>query len=100
MMAPGGMRFPPHVPPMAIGPDERLETDEAGNVSWRLQWIKELGHLQNLTQEQEKEGASEEWYRMMFFRVRGALLGHINPGDGSIPHQMLPPPGNPGDQQQ
>jgi forkhead box protein J2/3 len=98
-MAPGAMRFPPHVPPIVLGPDERLETDEAGNVSWRLQWIKELGHLQNLTQEQEKEGASEDWYRMMFLRVRSALLGG-HPGEGAIPHPMLPPPGNPVDQQQ
>lgn len=98
-MAPGGMRFPPHVPPYALGPDERLEVDEAGNISWRLQWLKELGHLRNLTQEQEKEGVSEEWYKMMFLRVRGALLGHLSPGDGTMP-QMLPPSGNPVDQQQ
>jgi forkhead box protein J2/3 len=101
IIAPGGIRFPPHVPPYVMGPDERLEVDESGSVSWRLQWIKELGHLQNLTQQQEKDGAAEEWYRMMFFRLRGALLAPITPGDAPMaPHQMLPPQGNPVDQQQ
>jgi forkhead box protein J2/3 len=94
-MAPGGMRFPPHVPPYALGPEERLQLDDSGNVSWRLQWMKELEHLQQLTEEQDKDGASEDWYRIMFFRVRSALLP-----DGAIPPQMLPPQGNPVDQQQ
>ena len=99
MMAPG-MRFPPHLPPFALGPDERLEEDESGGINWRLQWLKELGHLQSITQSQEKDGAPEEWYKQMFIRVRTALLG-LGPNEGGmIPNQMPPPPGNPVEQQQ
>jgi forkhead box protein J2/3 len=92
-----GPRFPPLIPP--FGPDERLEVDEAGNVNWRLQWMKELAHLQELTQENEKAGVSEEWFKLMFLRVRGALLGHI-PGEASIPpNELLPAASNQQSQQ-
>jgi forkhead box protein J2/3 len=69
--------------------------DESGNVNWRLQWMKELEHLQQLTEEQDKDGASEEWYRVMFIRVRTALMQ-----DTTIPPHLLPPQVNPVDQQQ
>ncbi|KAK7060241.1 hypothetical protein VNI00_001006 [Paramarasmius palmivorus] len=72
-----GMRFPPGpIPgmPMPMAPDEGFEQDENGNIDWRLAWHKEIGHLQQLTQEQEKQGADPEWYRMMLFRVRTALM--------------------------
>ena len=96
MMAPGGMRFPPHMPPYVLNPDERMELDPSGNVNWRRQWIKELEHLRELTENREKEGVNDEWYKMMFVRVRTALF--IDPGDGSMGvHQMLPAPGNPVD---
>ncbi|KAF9057416.1 hypothetical protein BJ165DRAFT_1326935, partial [Panaeolus papilionaceus] len=59
---------------MPIPPDENFELDEHGQVNWRLAWLKELGHLQQITQEQEKAGVDPEWYRMMLFRVRSALM--------------------------
>ncbi|KAG5646466.1 hypothetical protein DXG03_003516 [Asterophora parasitica] len=98
----GGMRFPPPVPPMPINMEEGLELDEHGNVNWRLAWLKEIGHLQQVTAEQEKAGVDPEWYRMMLFRVRGALMPPpMNPEAlmHGIPPHMAPPP-NPADVQQ
>ncbi len=66
-----GMRFPM---PMPISPDEGLEMDEHGNINWHHAWLKEIGHLQQVTQEQEKAGADQEWFRMMLFKVRSALM--------------------------
>lgn len=90
MMAPDP-RFPPPIPgvlPMA--PDEGFELDEHGNVNWRLAWLKELGHLQQITAEQEKAGVDPEWYRMMLFRVRSALMPP--PMNPEVMHGMPPPP--------
>ncbi|KAG2013964.1 hypothetical protein CC2G_010821 [Coprinopsis cinerea AmutBmut pab1-1] len=95
-----GMRFPPVAGPVPISPDESFEVDEHGNINWRLAWLKEIGHLQQVTQEQEKAGADQEWYRMMLFRVRTALMPPpINP---EMMHGMVPqiPPPNPADLQQ
>ncbi|PFH52637.1 hypothetical protein AMATHDRAFT_56694 [Amanita thiersii Skay4041] len=102
-----GMRFPPPLPgPMPISPDENFELDEHGNVNWRLAWLKEIGHLQQITAEQEKAGVDQEWYRMMLFRVRSALMPPpppppMNPEavmHGMPPPHMQPPPqGNPAD---
>ncbi|KAH6915435.1 hypothetical protein BKA70DRAFT_1258925 [Coprinopsis sp. MPI-PUGE-AT-0042] len=95
-----GMRFPPVPGPVPISPDESFEVDEHGNINWRTAWLKEIGHLQQVTQEQEKAGADQEWYRMMLFRVRTALMPPpINPEmmHGIVP-QIQPP--NPGDLQQ
>ncbi|GLB33528.1 putative FORKHEAD [Lyophyllum shimeji] len=98
----GGMRFPPPVPPMPINLEEGLELDEHGNVNWRLAWLKEIGHLQQVTAEQEKAGVDPEWYRMMLFRVRSALMPPpMNPEalmHGIPPH--MPPQPNPADVQQ
>lgn len=70
-----GMRYPPPIPPgIPISPDEQFDLDENGNVDWRLAWHKEIGHLQSLTAEQEKAGVDSEWYRMMLFRIRSALM--------------------------
>ncbi|KAF5387913.1 hypothetical protein D9615_000143 [Tricholomella constricta] len=96
----GGMRFPPPVPPMPINMEEGLELDEHGNVNWRLAWLKEIGHLQQVTAEQEKAGVDPEWYRMMLFRVRGALMPPpMNPEAlmHGIPPHMAPPQPNPAD---
>ncbi|KAJ4472205.1 hypothetical protein J3R30DRAFT_3523883 [Lentinula aciculospora] len=68
-----GMRFPV-VNAMPMSPDESFDVDENGNVDWRLAWLKEIGHLQQVTAEQEKAGADPEWYRMMLVRVRTALM--------------------------
>ncbi|KAK0491226.1 hypothetical protein IW261DRAFT_1436471 [Armillaria novae-zelandiae] len=88
MMA--GMRFPM---PMPISPDEGLEMDEHGNINWHHAWLKEIGHLQQVTQEQEKAGADQEWFRMMLFKVRSALMPPMPLGpDGTLqmPPHMIP----------
>lgn len=79
------MRFPP-VPgmPMPMSPDEGFELDEHGQVNWRNAWLKEIGHLQQVTAEQEKAGADQEWYRMMLFRVRAALMPPLVNPDGTL----------------
>ncbi|KIM67911.1 hypothetical protein SCLCIDRAFT_1210054 [Scleroderma citrinum Foug A] len=91
-----GMLPPP--PPGSFGPAvpiDNLEADENGNLSWRLTWIKELSSLQQITAEQEKAGADEEWYRMMLLRVRGALMAPAYPeGMHPPPPGMHPPPPN------
>ena len=96
MGGPQGMRFPPLQPiGMPIGAEEGIEVDEHGNVNWRLTWLKELSHLQQVTAEQEKAQVDQEWYRMMLFRLRGALMAPINPADAvghPPPHGMPPPP--------
>ncbi|KII95815.1 hypothetical protein PLICRDRAFT_34769 [Plicaturopsis crispa FD-325 SS-3] len=101
MMA-AGMRFvqPPPAPMV-----DNIEVDEHGNVNWHMAWVKELNQLQHLTAEQEKAHADPEWYRMMLFRVRGALMAPLNPNETVV--QMTGPPphmaiaqANPGDHQQ
>lgn len=71
-----GMRYPP-MP--IISPDEHLPTDEHGNVDWRLTWHKELSDLQQHTAEQDKNNAAQEWYRVMFFRLRSGLMATYDP---------------------
>lgn len=87
MGPPPGMRFP--VPPPPHIPMEEFEMDEHGNVDWRLAWVKELAALQQLTNDQEKAGVDQEWYRQMLFRVRAALMMALPPDHmGAAP----PPP--------
>ncbi|KAG6838010.1 hypothetical protein H0H93_008404 [Arthromyces matolae] len=92
----GAMRFPP-VPPIHL--EEGLDLDETGNVNWKLAWLKEIGHLQQVTAEQEKAGADPEWYRMMLFRVRGALMPPpiTEALIHALPPHMAPPQPNPAD---
>jgi len=98
MMGAPGMRFAP-APALPLSADESIEVDEHGNVNWRVAWLKELGHLQQVTAEQDKAQVDPEWYRMMLFRVRGALMAPINPGETiGHPHGMPPPPPNPDEQ--
>ncbi|KAG6868472.1 hypothetical protein C0993_002447 [Termitomyces sp. T159_Od127] len=93
----GGMRFPPPVP-MPMNLEEGLEVDENGNVDWRRAWLREIGHLQQVTAEQEKAGADPEWYRMMLFRVRSALMPPpMNPEALMHGLPMAPPQPNPGE---
>ncbi|KAI9066753.1 hypothetical protein FKP32DRAFT_1601553 [Trametes sanguinea] len=99
--------FAPVMPPL-FRPDEQFELDEHGQVNWHAQWRKELQQLQQLTEEQEKQGADQEWYRIMLFRVRSAMMAPpMNPGEpvpnmGTAPpppppHPMPGQPPNPGE---
>lgn len=95
MIPPGSLRYPPPI----FSPGEQFELDEHGNVNWHAAWLKELQHLQHLTEEQQKNGADQEWYRMMLFRVRGAMMAPpMNPGEpvvhvpGAPSHAMPPNP--------
>jgi forkhead box protein J2/3 len=98
-MIPGAMRFPPPAPPPIPIPDGDIEVDEHGNVDWPATWHKELAHLQQVTSDQDKAQVDPEWYRVMLFRVRGALLGYPNPGEGPVVHVPGAMPSNPGEQQ-
>ncbi|CCL99437.1 uncharacterized protein FIBRA_01455 [Fibroporia radiculosa] len=90
---PGAIRYPP--PPL-FPPDEQFELDEHGNVNWHAAWLKELSQLQQLTEEQQKAGAEQEWYRMMLFRVRSAMVAPpLNPGEPVVHIAGGPPPGMP-----
>ena len=89
------MRF---MPPL-FAPDE-FETDEHGNVNWMLAWRKELTSLQQVTDEQEKAGADQEWFRMMLTRLRSGMIMHssdpgvVPMGNPPPPHGMPPNPGD------
>ncbi|TFY72117.1 hypothetical protein EVG20_g915 [Dentipellis fragilis] len=88
-MMPQGIRFAP--PPLPTLPED-LEVDENGNVDWHLAWIKELQTLHNMTEEQEKGGMDQEWYRQMLFRVRSVmLLPALPPGELAGPPPPMPP---------
>ncbi|EPQ59392.1 hypothetical protein GLOTRDRAFT_55344 [Gloeophyllum trabeum ATCC 11539] len=89
MMPPPGLHYPPP-PPGLMRTEDSFELDEHGNVDWHRTWVKELQHLQTVTSEQEKAGAEQDWYRMMLFRVRTALMAPPYPGEG-MPGP--PPPG-------
>ncbi|KAJ7807084.1 hypothetical protein B0H14DRAFT_2609987 [Mycena olivaceomarginata] len=84
--------------PMPISPEENIELHENGQVNWRVAWLKEIGHLHQVTAEQEKAGVDPEWYRMMLFRARAALMPdavmHVPPN--MAPPPPPPPPGAPG----
>ncbi|KAJ7862313.1 hypothetical protein B0H13DRAFT_2567488 [Mycena leptocephala] len=72
------------MPPPGCIPEENLElNNENGKVDWRVEWLKEIGHLQQVTVEQEKANVEPEWYRMMLFRVPPGTRGlnvRENPG--------------------
>ncbi|KAF9055028.1 hypothetical protein BDZ89DRAFT_1152846 [Hymenopellis radicata] len=91
-MMPPGLRFP--LPGVPILPEEGMEVDEHGNINWHNAWVKEIGHLQQVTADQEKAGADQEWYRMILFRVRTALCPPPMLGpDGAmlpVPPHMMP----------
>ncbi|KAJ7825632.1 hypothetical protein B0H14DRAFT_3088607 [Mycena olivaceomarginata] len=80
------MRFPIPPVPMPISPEENIELHENGQVNWRV------------IAEQEKAGVDPEWYRMMLFWVRVALMPdavmHVPPN--MAPPPPPPPPGAPG----
>lgn len=50
-------------------------------TDWRVAWRKELRQLELITETQEKNGASPEWYRQMLFKLRTIMSVSF---DGSI----------------
>ncbi|PVF99737.1 hypothetical protein CPB86DRAFT_273735 [Serendipita vermifera] len=45
------------------------------SVDWRGMYLAELDRLKNMTKEQDKDEAPQEWYRMMTMRLRMGMLG-------------------------
>ena len=57
--------------PIPHSPDESQEVHS--NMDWHLAWVKEIGHLQQIADEQERAGADQEWYWMMLFHVQSGF---------------------------
>jgi hypothetical protein len=60
------------------------------NVDWRGMYSGELERLRNMTKEQDKEDAPQDWYRMMTMRLRMGMLGlppFTTSGDPQQQHQ-------------
>ena len=81
-------------------PDEGWEVDGQGNVNWAAAWRKELQSLLQITEQQEKTGVDQEWYRQMLVKVRtGMLTPVMSPAElaqAQAQHAMPNAPG-PGD---
>lgn len=77
MMA-GAMRFTTY-PGLVVPNTADIEVDEPRNIDWRSAWLKELAQLQQVTAEHDEAHTDPEWYKMMLFSVRSALM--LPPGD-------------------
>jgi len=78
------------MPPPAPFPDN-FEVDEHGNIDWHACWKKELSQLLEVTEEQEKAGADQEWYKLMLWRLKTAFMpAPMQPGEQVI-HGPPPP---------
>lgn len=95
--------FPPHLlpPPPGIpgilppfNADEAFDMDEHGNFDWKSMWKKELSQLIQVTEEQEKTGVDQEWFRIMLWKLRAAFFTPPPPPAGHPGHP--PHPGHPG----
>ena len=95
--------FPPHLlpPPPGIpgilppfNADEAFDMDEHGNLDWKSMWKKELSQLIQVTEEQEKTGIDQEWFRIMLWKLRAAFFTPPPPPAGHPGHP--PHPGHPG----
>jgi hypothetical protein len=95
--------FPPHLlpPPPGIpgilppfNADEAFDMDEHGNLDWKSMWKKELSQLIQVTDEQEKTGIDQEWFRIMLWKLRAAFFTPPPPPAGHTGHP--PHPGHPG----
>lgn len=64
--------------------------DEHGNIDWRMTWHKELADLQQHTAEQDKANANQEWYRIMFARLRSGLMMPYEPSMVAVPAPPAP----------
>lgn len=77
-------------------PQDEFEPDEHGNINWSLAWNKELESLRRVTEEQEKNGVDQEWFKMMLFKLRSGMM---MPNEAIMgvppppPHAMPPNPG-------
>ena len=60
--------------PQLFRPDEGWDIDEHGNVNWAMAWRKELQSLLTVTEQQDKAGADQEWYRQMLVKVRTGMM--------------------------
>ncbi|KAI0723192.1 hypothetical protein C8Q76DRAFT_614917 [Earliella scabrosa] len=80
--------FDPNYQIPLFRPDEQFDMDEQGEINWHAAWRKELAQLQQATEEQEKAGAAQEWYRIMFLKVRTAMMTPMSLPAG----EPLPPP--------
>ena len=94
--------FPPHLlpPPPGIpgilppfNADEAFDMDEHGNLDWKSMWKKELSQLIQVTEEQEKTGVDQEWFRIMLWKLRAAFFTPPPPPAGHPGHP--PHPGHP-----
>ena len=80
-----------YMPP--VFPEESIEHDENGNINWHAEWRKELDTLNRVTDDQEKNGADQEWYRSMLMRIRTALMNPepvVQVGGPMPPNQEAP----------
>lgn len=87
--------YPPPFMPPGGGPDMTgasmpgFEGAEAGmggenDVDWRNLFVQELERLKSMTKEQDKNGAPQEWYRMMLMRLKMGMYG-VPPFGAPIP---------------
>lgn len=83
------MRYAPPPPP----PLFHADVDANGAPDWGALWRKELAALLQLTEQQDAAGAEQEWYRVMWFRVRGAMMAPVMaPADMGQGQSMPGPP--------
>jgi len=93
---PPGYQFQPgpFPPPPMLHPapfPENFEVDEHGNIDWQACWKKELSQLLQVTEEQEKAGADQEWFKLMLWRLKTAFMpAPMQPGD-QVMHGPPPP---------
>lgn len=67
----GGAPIPFSDPSLGPSPDHPPEN----NVDWHAMYLAELERLKNMTKEQDKAEAPQEWYRMMTMRLRMGMMG-------------------------
>ena len=73
---------------------EAFDMDEHGNLDWKSMWKKELSQLIQVTEEQDKTGIDQEWFRIMLWKLRAAFFTPPPPPAGHPGHP--PHPGHPG----
>jgi forkhead box protein J2/3 len=84
MMPPPGL--------IAPFPEDAFDVDEHGNIDWHRTWKKELAQLLQVTEQQEKAGADQEWYKMMLWRLKSAFMPPPMQHGDAVVHVPGPPP--------